>query len=535
MRTAVVSAWLLAGCLDTGSLDLALTMPTEPELKPTGMTTITVLATSPEIPPIANRTVLTGNSFKAGELPVADNVQINVLLHDVSNRLVGLGEAPQLIDIVGDKKTSVTIPVRRPFIYASATTMSGPQLFTYDPTLDPRNIKFQGKISGVAPTAGVSVGGDKFVVAGGTSLQVIETSTHKVVGSAITLPGVVNDLAPVPGAQKVAVAHAGGIAIVDLAKPEVTNAAVGMVDRVTVGPAGDGRMVAYGLIGRVAPVENPLMPCMGSSSVVAVFVDSPTVTAPKPLGAPVSGIASAPAQAAVFAALPCKNEVARIDGDPTSEVAQLMLTKMKDLPNAAAVAVLGDRVYAAGTKPSSPVCNMPPCSSMHSTACPETSNTRVAYIVDGARLVLQSFPIAGGEAVTIEFPQQNETMIDMGDGAKSHAQVLHPFGTVPVDIVALPGGQYVSIVTRNNFYIESAVDMVFGVILPCLKTTTADWLLVDMASSSIAQRVRTHCTITAKRMGALFPNWECDVAPEGEGSMQGDYVPTSVGALFGAR
>src|SRR5262245_50413543 len=120
MRTAVVAAWLLAGCFGTGSVDLQLSLPTEPDLKPTGMTTITVLATSPDMDPIANRTVLTGNTFNAGELPVGDKVQINVLLHDVSNRLVGLGEAPELVDIVGDKKTSLTIPVRKPFIYASS-------------------------------------------------------------------------------------------------------------------------------------------------------------------------------------------------------------------------------------------------------------------------------------------------------------------------------------------------------------------------------------------------------------------------------
>ena len=130
MRSAVVAAWLLAGCLGTGSLDLELT----------GMTTITVLAQSPDIPPIANRTVLTGSSFKAGELPVGENLQINVLLHDVSNRLVGLGEAPELVDIVGDKATKLVIPVRKPFIYAS----SGSALYTFDPTLDPRNAKFQG-------------------------------------------------------------------------------------------------------------------------------------------------------------------------------------------------------------------------------------------------------------------------------------------------------------------------------------------------------------------------------------------------------
>lgn len=532
MRTAVVAAWLLAGCLGNGSLDLELTLPTEPDLRPTGMTTITVLATSPDMDPIANRTALTGPTFSAGELPVGEDMQINVLLHDVSNRLVGLGEAPELVDIVGDETTKLTIPVRRPFIYAS----SGTALYTFDPTHDPRDSKFQGRIQGLtSPAAGVSVGGDRYVVAGGTQLQIIETATHKVIGSPITLPGAVNDIAPVPSMKKVAIAHAGGLAFVDIDTGEVTNAAVGAVDRVTVGPSADGRMFAYGLVGRVAPPDTPLVPCTGTSSIVAVPVDNPAVTSPKPLGAAVSGIAAAPAQAAVFATLPCGNQIARIDGDPSGEVVQLMLTKMSDLETPAALAVLGDRVYAVGTKPSTPVCNGP-CTSSSSTACPETTTNRVAYVTNGARLVVQSLPIAGGNPVTLELPERRETMVDAGDQARQHAQVLHPLGTVPLDLVALPGGQYVSIVTKSSFYIESLVDAGFGtVILPCLTTESADWILVDLASSSVAQRVRTHCKITGMRSGAIFDSWDCDEPPEAEQSTQGDYVPLSVGALFGAR
>jgi hypothetical protein len=532
MRTAVVAAWLLSGCFGTGSLDLELTLPTEPDLKPTGMTTVTVLATSPDIDPIANRTVLDGSSFSAGELPVGNNMQINVLLNDVSNRLVGLGEAPELVDIVGDKATKLTIPVRRPFIYAS----SGTALYTYDPTLDPRNAKFQGRIQGLtSPAAGVSVGGDRFVVAGGSQLQIIETATHKVVGNAIALPGAVNDIAPVPSAKKVAVAHAMGIAIVDIDTGEMTNAAVGAVDRVTVGPASDGRMFAYGLVGRVAPPDTPLVPCTGMSSVVAVSVDAPAVTSSKPLGAAVSGIAAAPAEAAVFATLPCMGRVARIDGDPTSEVAQLMLTMMSELKNAAAIAVLGDRVFSAGTTPSTPVCALGQCTTSASTACPETSNNRVSYVTNGARLLVQSLPIAGGNAITVEMPERRETMADATDAARQHAQVLHPLGTVPLDLVVLPGGQYVSVVTRSSFYIESLINAAAQLVLPCMKTQSADWLLVDMASSSVVQRVRTHCEITNIRPGAYFSMWECDQPPEAERSTQGDFLPVSVGALFGAR
>jgi hypothetical protein len=538
MRSAVVAAWLLAGCLGTGSLDLDLRLPTEADLKPTGMTTITVLASSPEMGTVANRTVLTGTTFKAGELPVGDGVQINVLLHDVSNRLVGLGEAAELVDIVGDEKKTLQIPVRKPFIYAS----SGSTLYTFDPTLDPRDMKFQGRLAGLtSPQVAVSVGGDQLVIGGGNQLQLVDTATHKVTGMPITIPATISDVAPVPRKKQVAVAHAMGISIVDLQTSTVTNAMVGAVDRVAVGPAADGRMVAYGLVGRVPPTDipPPLATCTGASSIVAVFIDSPTVTAPKPLGAAVSAIAASPSAAkpsaaAVFATLPCGNQVARVDGDPTSETAPLTLTKLSDLKNAAAIAVQGDRVWAAGTEPSTPMCLTGPCTSTASLACPETTTNRVSYVGQGAKLSVQSIPIAGGNATTVVLPERRETMVDTNDGSRQHAQVLHPLSSVPLDLVTLPGGQYVAVVMKNSYFIDSTFDGV-QYILPCLKVSTADWMLVDMASSSIAQRVRSHCMITNMRQGAYFSSWACDDPPEAERTTQGDYVPVSVGALFGAR
>jgi hypothetical protein len=232
--------------------------------------------------------------------------------------------------------------------------------------------------------------------------------------------------------------------------------------------------------------------------------------------------------------LPCANQVARIEGDPTSEVAQLTLTKLSDLKNAAAIAVQGDRVWAAGTEPSTPMCLMGACTASASLACPETTNNRVSYVGQGARLAVQSIPIAGGTATTVVLPERRETMVDTMDASRQHAQVLHPLASVPLDLVALPGGQYVAVVMKNNYFIDSTFDGL-QYILPCLKVSTADWLLVDMASSSIAQRVRPHCMITNMRTGAYFSSWACDDPPEAERTTQGDYVPLSVGALFGAR
>src|SRR5215831_16706597 len=132
MRTAAVVAWL-AGCTSSGSLDLELQLPNNPDLRPQDMTTITVLAQSPAMDPIANTAQIDGSHFSAGDLPVGKNIAIDVLLHDVSNRLVGIGEAPTAIEIDGDKGTQLSMPVRRPFVYAA----SGSQLYSYDPSLNP--------------------------------------------------------------------------------------------------------------------------------------------------------------------------------------------------------------------------------------------------------------------------------------------------------------------------------------------------------------------------------------------------------------
>ncbi|HUS27493.1 MAG TPA: hypothetical protein VMZ53_03260 [Kofleriaceae bacterium] len=537
MRRVLVLSCVVAGCTGQGSLDLQLSLPTAPELRPTGMTTVEVLATSPNIEPIANRSVLNGSFFSAGELPVADDVQLSVLLHDVSNRLVGLGEAPALVDIVGDKATTVSIPVRRPFIYAS----SGTTLYTFDPTLDPRDGKFQGKLDGLTtPQVAVSVGGDRLVVGGQSTLQVIDTATHKVTGGPIAMPGggMIKDVAPVPGANIVAVAHTGGIAIVNLADGSVQNAEVGPVDRIAVGQAPDKRMVAYGLVGRVAPADSQLSACGGSSSIVAVFVDAPAATAPKPLPMGASAIAAAPSQAAVFATIPCQGHVVKIEGDPTSEVATLTFTMMSMLPNASTIAVLGDRVFAAGTRGSSPVCatasgNVTQCTTTTQVACPEPNATHLSYVTAGARLVVQSIPVGGGNPVELQLPEERETMISTDDPAEQHAQVLHPLSSVPLDLVALPGGQYVSLVTKNSYYIESLSDG-FTVLLPCLKVTTGNWYLIDMASSSVAQRVRPSCDLVYG-MNAYFRMWKCDNAPEGQRPTLGEFMPVGVGALFGAR
>ncbi len=511
-------------------MDLQLSLPTATDLRPTGMQTITVIAQSAQMDPIQNTAVIDANDhFAAGDLPVGTDIQVDVLLRDFSSRLVGVGEAPQLVSIAGDKATELAMPVRRPFVYAA----SGNALYTYDPSLDPRDGKFQGALSGVTtPSLSISVGGDRLVVATGKTLQLVDTATHSVTGNAITIGGTIADAAPVPGARQVVVAHGGGIAIVDVDDGTVTNVSGPAVDKITVGPAQDGTMTAYGLVGRVAPPAGPLDPCGGTSMMVTVPIDSPpaSVTAMQ-LAQPTSDLAAAPTTAALFATEPCAGKVVRLDGELSMDVS---------LERAAVLTIAGGRVWAAGSKASSAVCpdslgNPQPCGPTDTGTCTSggRSTGTIGWASPGARLIVESIPLVGGASIEIDLPERRETMIDSEDPASEHAQVLHPIDLEPIDLVALPGGQYVSVVTKSRYY-TAELDSSTTIILPCLDATTGDWLLIDVASASVAERVRTECDLTQGRAD-IFQQWACEDPPAGEQNTGMPYLPIAVGALFGAR
>lgn len=527
----------LVGCLlgcsggGSGSLELTLSLPTQTDLRPTGMATVTVTATeSGESPISTTSTIGDALRFPAGEFPVGDDVQLSVVLRDVSNRIVGVGDASQTIDIVGDQATAISIPVRRPFVYAA----SGANLYSFDPTLDPRDPKFQGKVAGVSnPQFIVSVGGDRVAIVSSTSVQIMLTASNMITGS-IAIPGgvTVTDATAVPGTQQIVVAHTGGMAIVDIAASTIQMVNVGPVDRVTAGRSINGALFAYGLVGRVPPPEKApkLATCTGMSSIVTVSIDAPATAPPVSAGVALSDLAAAPDQGMLFATLPCAGKVVRVTGD--LELGSFSLTDVAMLERAAVLTVAGDRVFAAGTKASSPVCtpgtDEASCMPSSTITCPHAGGgNRLRWVTNGASLLIQSIPLSGIDEITLNVPGRRETVIDTGDMAEQHAQVLKAFGVVPLDLVALPGGQYVGVVTKSRYYVEDG-----GIELPCLDVTTGDWLLVDMASSAVALRVRTSCT---GMVGAsLFP-WLCEAPPDGQQRAFESYMPVSVGALFGAR
>jgi hypothetical protein len=264
---------------------------------------------------------------------------------------------------------------------------------------------------------------------------------------------------------------------------------------------------------------------------------------PFSLADPTSAVAASVTTTDVYAALPCAGS-ASTPGE-VAEVSTGTENVIAMLPRAAVVAVSGDTVFAAGSQPSMPVCydgsnNPTTCAAGDSETCPEqtTTGSVIAYAMTGASLVLTSFPIGGSggsAATTLMLPEQEETMVDPDEDADQHAEVLHAMSLAPLDLVVLPGQQYVSLVTTNSYY-----TLEFGdgnqLVIPCLSATTNNWMLLDLTSSSVAQRVRTNCDLTVGSGGsAVFPDWVCADPPAGEAPAQGSYMPTSVGALFGSR
>jgi hypothetical protein len=315
------------------------------------------------------------------------------------------------------------------------------------------------------------------------------------------------------------------------------------VDHVTVGLGSGSSYVAWGLVGAVTTPVGPLDTCSGTSSLVSATIGGAGTLTQISLADPTSDIAASVTTTDVYAALPCA-------GSGSGEVAEVSTgteNVMAALPRAAVVAVSGDTVFAAGSQPSMPVCydsnnNPTTCMAGDSQTCPEqtTSGSVVAYAMTGASLVLTSFPVGNGSAATmLALPEQLETMVDPDEDADQHAEVLHAMSLGVLDLVVLPGQQYVSLVTTNSYY-----TLEFGIgnggdsqlIIPCLAATTNNWMLLDLESASVAQRIRTNCDLTVGSGGsAVFPDWVCADPPAGEAPAQGSYTPTSVGALFGSR
>jgi hypothetical protein len=142
-------------------------------------------------------------------------------------------------------------------------------------------------------------------------------------------------------------------------------------------------------------------------------------------------------------------------------------------------------------------------------------------------------PVGATPAQSVVLTELRETVVSSDDPSQQHAQVLHPLDVIPYDLAVMEGGQFVGILARSRYFIEELSDS-FQVILPCMSVTSSSWMLMDVASISVADRIRTKCTALVSS-GAFFANWTCADPPLGEQSTLGEYEATRASALFETR
>jgi hypothetical protein len=498
----------LLGCGGGGRLDLVLDLPEDPALRPEGMATVTVVAQPFEDDPVETTSVLDGTHFEAGDLPAGEAVAIAVELRDGTSRMVGYGRGDAPVELSADDAIQQRIFVRRPFLYAASAT----GLFTFDPTRNALDADYQGRLTTPAPIRAVALGGDELAVVSASAVDVVNTEDHLLGGATVPLAAAPADAAPVPGTRKVVLGVSTGFVIADLETGTATPVDGPPIARVTVGLMADGRAVAYGLVDRVAPPEIDEA-CSTTVSTIARFdVDNPVLEMYS-AGAGLADIAAGIDAPALVGAAPCLDAVVSLDIETN--------TTLADLPRAAVVAIQGTRVWAAGTEAARIIYD----------------GAIIDYCDDDAIQVLISVDIRGGGPQVVRLPRRRETMIDTDDPAREHAQVMKPLSALPLDLVVLAGGEFVALATRYRFHSSALVQtgpLGNVVVLPQMDATTSDIVLVDGASLTPAQRVRSACTLVAGTAD-IFPNWTCGDATESEQPKFAQYETIALGALFGAR
>jgi len=499
----------LTGCGGGGRLDLVLDLPDDAMLRPSGMTTVTVVAQPFEDDPIETTSVLDGTHFEAGDLPAGDPLALSVELRDGTGRMVGFGRAADPIVLSVDDQVQLRIPVRRPFLYAASA--SG--LFTFDPTRDALDAAYQGRLAPPSPLRVIPMAGDQLAVVSSTTIDVISTEDHQLLGGTVPTGGTPTDAAAVPGTHEIVIGLPTGFAIVDLDAGEIVPVAGPAVSRVTIGVMGDGRVVVYGLVDRVPPPEIDEA-CSTQTSRIATFdLATPDVVDTTNLSIGLADIAAGIDAPALVGAAPCLGAVVSIDTETT--------TTLADLSRAAVVALQGTRVWAAGTQPSKIRYN----------------GAVIDYVEDDAIETVVSVDIRGGGPLSFALARRRETMIDTDDPAREHAQVMKALAALPLDLVVLAGGEFVAVATRFRYHSSALVQSgPFGniVVLPDMDGTTSDLVLINGSSLTAAQRVRSQCVLVTGSAD-IFPNWTCGQTDEAETPRFTQFESVALGALFGAR
>jgi hypothetical protein len=260
-----------------------------------------------------------------------------------------------------------------------------------------------------------------------------------------------------------------------------------------------GALTVYALSGRASPPTGTLG-CTGASTVIAYALDQPNETPRMVATGQFSDIEAS--GDALYAANPCTGKVTRIDGAGTLSI---------DVRGAGALAIEGQRLWAAGTAPST------------------TSQ--------GARVRIASVRLDGSDFQEILLAPKAEVMTYDFDDANELSLNIHADTLVPLDLAVLPGAQYVALVTRMDSHRAARFDTSTATkVIPEMNALVHDIVLADPSTGAISQRIRAKCVLQLiANANAEFPNWSCIATSGAETPIGGESLPTTIGALYGGR
>lgn len=538
---AALTAVLGTACIFEGGVEIDFLWPDDLALAPSSeqIAEVTLVRSAPGEP--VTRTVrrMNGNGeVDMGTIEAGDGLRLAVELRSSTQRLLGYGSAPAPIDLDPGGSVAVSMHVRRPFVYMThadevdaggAVTPSAVDVF--DSTLDTLGGQYHGSMSLVtgAVVSATTPDGTTLILGApapppasdGWALYFVATSDHQTaLRDPLGLRQKPSDLVVSPSGRYAVVAHGeaevGGLSVIDLQDPDPVTGysfvGLGQVDRVVVAPvAADSDLErAYALIDQsfecnVAGVQ---------SRVVAVALDAPATGGPSiAFGGLIRDIAASSQEPFVVVANGCENKVEKIDPGVGVDRADL-----GPVPDVTAVAVIDGKVWGVG------------------------SDEILGGL--GRQMSLVSVEIASGEVTALELPlleERGTTDTFNNEGDVAFRQIVADTIQV-IDLAVLPGAESIALMTHGEFVAEDVYGTINSqsvLVLPSMRITNNEYLLIDTATNSLVQRTRASCQIDILTANAMVgEGWMCEdgdpLVPYEEGGPTG-FVPTSLSVLYEAR
>ena len=504
-------------CIGDGAVDIVLLWPDDPALSPSAeqVFEVTLVRTAPgeATQRSVHQVFDSGDAASLGDVDAGEGVRLAVELRSPNQRLIGYGRSHGALSIEPGQSISVPMNVRRPFVYLSGDTT----LSAFDPTRDGDDTQYRTDIPAIASprvTTTSADGSSLYAVTSAPALVALATSDHATqLLDPVSLPLPASDLAVTADGRYAIVGHGtggGGVSVVDLAAAIDGSPSVTAVD--TGGPVHRVVVASESSQARAFALIDGDLDCVGGPSrLLAIDLESATASDIVTLSSVAQDLTASPDGGRLFVASACDDVVLGVVLDQEPSVAQ----ELARVPGVTALATQEGRIWAIGQL----------------SPTPDT----------GARLVAVSMDTDGNEQASLEMPvlqERAKTLEFSGEGDESVRQI-DADEVVALHAAVLPGSDALAIVTQGYFHAPDRGEFIdiLGIpvpILPEMELRTHEYLLVDTATGTVVQRVRSRCELDQLSFEALVTDWECTQTP-GQEVTPREYQPTGVSVLYGAQ